>query len=230
MSDVSATSVLIKIKVIFNYWVDTELLRTNPFKNVKLQRKTEKRVPLSANDVRNIKRYDFSKEQKLEIYRDIFLFQVYTGLAYTDVSDLQKTDIELKNNGDLVLSKKRKKTNVDVKQILISDAIALIKKYENHFETKITNSLLPKRHLNNMNEALKVIQARVGINKLMTSHIARHTCAQFIAECNIGYDVMDKIMGWSNSKQGSRAVYCLVTDTMLKNAKIQYESFLLNQI
>jgi integrase len=231
ISDVSASSVLIKLKVIFNRWVDTELIRTNPFKKVKLQTKTIKRDPLSIEEVKKLKSYDFSNEPKLAVYRDLFMFQIYTGLAYGDITDLGKRHVEILSNGDALLCKKRIKSSVDVRQFLIKDALGIIKKYENYFEVKIDSErILPKRHLNNMNESLKVIQAKVGITKSMSSHLSRHTTAQLIAECGIAYDVMDKMMGWSDRRQGTRAIYYRVSDTMLMEAKTKFENFIKQNI
>jgi integrase len=68
------------------------------------------------------------KNRMLEVYRDIFLFLIYTGLPYGDFYNLTKNDIT-EENGEVILTIKRSKTGIELKQALISPAVHLIKKY-----------------------------------------------------------------------------------------------------
>ena len=95
MSDVSASSVLIKIKAIFERAYDTELVKRNPFKKIRLQTKSKKRDELSVDDISRLVKLDLSNEKTLAPYRDIFLFSVFTGLAYSDIYELNRDHIRM---------------------------------------------------------------------------------------------------------------------------------------
>jgi integrase len=226
MTDVSASSVVIKIKAIFERAYDTELVKRNPFKKIRLQTKSKKREELSIDEISSLINLDLSKERTLEPYRDIFLFSVFTGLAYSDIYELNKEHIRMEQ-GEILLEKSRVKTGEQIKQVLITQAVAILKKYEDHIETQIENRVFPKRHLNKMNEYLKIIQARAGIKKLLTTHIARHTCSQMLADLgDINSDVINTMLGWSNRGEGSRIIYRRTSFIMLKDAKEKFENFL----
>ena len=215
MSDVSASSVVIKIKAIFERAYDTELVKRNPFKKIRLQTKSKKREELSLEEINSLINLDLSREKKLETYRDIFLFSIFTGLAYSDIHELNMEHIRMEQ-GELLLEKSRVKTGEEIKQVLIAQAVALIKKYEDHIETQIENRVFPKRHLNKMNEHLKIIQLRAGVKKLLTTHIARHTCSQMLADLgDINADVINTMLGWSNRGEGSRIIYRRTSFVML---------------
>ncbi len=156
ITDVSASSVTIKIKAIFGRALDTDLINKNPFKKVKLQTKSPKRAELTIDEINSLLRVDLSQNPKLDIYRDLFLFSVFTGMAYGDVYNLKKNDI-VEENGEYTISKNRQKTDEPIGQVLVEQAVNIIRKYDNHIETLPEGRLFPRRHLNNVNESLKLL-------------------------------------------------------------------------
>ena len=141
------------------------------------------------------------------MYKDIFLFSIFTGLPYGDIYCLTWNQIRLENQ-EYILQKNRAKTKVEIKQVLVKQAVFLLDKYKNDIETEITGRLFPKRHLNNVNDYLKVLQKMAFINNNISTHIARHTCSQFLRDLgSINNDVINSIEGWSNSKLGSSMIY-----------------------
>jgi integrase len=222
---VSAASVIEKIKHIFERAVDTELIRNNPFKKIKLDKRSPKRDELNLSEIKLLETLPL-KNRMLEVYRDIFLFLIYTGLPYGDFYNLTKNDIT-EENGEVILTIKRSKTGIELKQALIAPAVQLIKKYEQSYETIIYNRLFPKRHLNSVNEHLKFIQEKAGINKKLSTHIGRHTCSQMLRETGtINLDVINSMLGWSNGRLGASMNYRRTSINMLKDAKTKYETFL----
>jgi integrase len=69
--------------------------------------------------------------------------------------------------------------------ILPKQAVALISKYKNTAEIEITGCVLPKRSNKEVNVQLKVLAGMVGIPLKLTTHIARHTFRQLLAEADI---------------------------------------------
>ena len=227
MSPVSAASIIIKIKTIFKRASDSELIRKNPFIGIKLDTKSPKKEELNINEVKSLIELDLSKEPTLEVYRDIFLFGIYTGLAYSDILDLKKGHILKERDSNMLLKKIRVKTKNDIKQVLIDRAVCLIDKYSTHYEVECTDRIFPYRHLNNINKQLKLIQAKAGIKKNLSTHISRHTCSQFLQELGtIRIDIINDMMGWSNSKLGTNLIYYKPKIDVYINAKSEYQELL----
>jgi integrase len=119
------------------------------------------------------------------------------------------------------------KTKEPIKQILVNNAVSLIQKYETHMETICGERVFPARHLNNINDGLKLIQVKAGIAKTLTTHVSRHTANQMLND--IGYingDVINYMLGWSNSKQGMRMNYKSISFEILLYAKTQFQNFI----
>ena len=226
MSDVSATSITIKIKAIFERAVDIELLVKNPFKKLRMQTKSPKKAELTIDEINALIKLNLTKDPKLDIYRDLFLFSTFTGMAYSDVYNLNKSDIR-EENGELTIHKNRQKTDEPIHQVLVKQVIEIVKKYTDHIETLPEERVFPKRHLNNVNENLKLLQAKAQITKNLSTHIARHTCNQLLRDLgSINSDVINRMLGWSNSKEGSSRFYSRVNFQRLLDAKIKFENFL----
>ena len=62
----------------------------------------------------------FLDDPKLDVYRDLFLFSVYTRLAYQDLSELRKSDLIISEKG-YFLETARMKTKMLVKQFLVTN-------------------------------------------------------------------------------------------------------------
>lgn len=156
----------------------------------------------------------------------MFLFSVFTGLAYADASNLKHTDINKMSDGNYRLFLKRAKTDVITEMILPKQAITIIEKYKLSPEIEITGSVLPKRSNKEVNVQLKVLANMVNIPIKLSTHICRHTFRQLLAEadiCEMG--VIKRMMGHSRSGEID-GTYFAVTETRLLEAKRKFELYL----
>lgn len=89
--------------------------------------KFEKRKYLTEEEMKTIHSYKINVPA-IDRVRDLFLFQCYTGLAYTDFEkfDFEK-DVE-ERNGKYIVADRRKKTNEDYKIVLLTPAIEVVAK------------------------------------------------------------------------------------------------------
>ena len=226
MQSVSASCIIIKLKVIFGRAEDDEIIRKNPFKKIKLTTESPKRAELNISEVKKLVDLNLSEDKKLDIYRDKFLFGVFTGLPYGEVNNLRWTDLYIKDD-IYCITKSRLKSGMEIKQILVIQAKRIIEKYKNNYEANILGTLLPKKCLNSINKNLKIIKAMAGIQKPLSTHIARHTCNQLLSDLgNINGDVINSMLGWSNGKMGSSKFYRSTTTAMVTDAKNKFENFL----
>lgn len=115
--------------------------------------------------------------------RDLYLFSVYTGLAYHEAFALQKKHVIMAFDKKLWIEMKREKTGKAISVPLLPQAIQIIKKYDNGGDREA--HVLPAISNQKINSYLKEIVEIVGINKKLTHHTARKTFATTILLYNV---------------------------------------------
>jgi len=226
MKEPSALDNIKRLRTIFDRAVDEELLLTNPFKKIKLKNRAAQRGRLDIHQIRKIYNLDLREFRTQQIYRDMFLFSVFTGLAYTDASELKQTDLYPMGDGNIRLLLKRAKTDIVTEMILPKQAVDIINKYKHTSEAEITGRVLPKRSNKEVNIQLKILANMVDIPIKLTTHISRHTFRQLLAEADI-YEmgVIKRMMGHS-SRNDIDGIYYSVTESRLLEAKRKFELYL----
>ncbi len=197
------------LKKILNVGVVNGWLDETPFDGYKATYKDVDRIYLTQSELDLIKRKDF-KLERLQIVKDLFLFQCYTGLAYSDMAKLTTGNISPGIDGNKWIITRRRKTDVRAAIPLLPQAQEIIEKYHN--EENISNSpLLPCYVIQKFNSYLHEIADICGIYKNLTSHVGRRTFATTIALANgIGLETISKILGHTTTK--ITAQYAVVTD------------------
>ena len=137
--------------------------------------------------------------ERLARIRDVFSFCCLTGLAFTDVDHLKAEHIRTDENGVQWIHKPREKTSVMSRIPLLPHPIALLKKYERDETCRARGKLLPVPSNAKMNAYLKEIAAICNIDKILTTHVARHTFACLAVEYGMPIDVLAKVLGHSNT-------------------------------
>jgi len=91
---------------------------------------------------------------------------------------------------------------------LLDIPIAILKKYKG----KLPNGkLLPVISNQRVNDYLKEIAAMCGINKRLTFHMARHSCATSVLLANdVPIETVSKILGHTNIR--TTQIYARITD------------------
>ena len=92
--------------------VSQQTIRYNPFEDAKYERVERKIRCLSKTDIARLLAMPLQNEQA-EFVRRLFLFSVFTGLAFADVSKLRYCDIQTNNAGIRYIRQNRKKTGVE---------------------------------------------------------------------------------------------------------------------
>lgn len=222
------------LKSILNFAIADGRLTDNPFDNYKLTKEESKIEFLTEKEIEAVKNVELSG--KLAFYRDLFLFGCYTGLRFSDICTLKKNEIEQKDNRKFTLYKKIRKVEDYLSIPLSANAIAIIKKYlrkedgylfpllngleANASERKMAQQIATKTTLANLN--LKKIKALAGLEKNLTTHIARHTFATYLLNKGVEITVVSKLLG--HKKLTQTQVYAKVIDSSKEAAidKIEF--------
>ena len=182
-------------------------------------KKQSKALDREALDKLKAIRFD-NLEEEMETARDIFLFACYTGAAYCDLMELNKSHLVRDDEGSLWLKFNRQKTGVLCRIKLLPEAIRLIERF--HSDERET--LLPYMKYKNYQTNLKALRLRAGISFPFTTHTARHTFATLITlEQDVPIETVSKMLGHSNISITER--YAKVTPQKLFEEFDRFLSF-----
>lgn len=185
-------------KKVVNHCIKLGLIKKDPFVGFKMPKTEVKREVLNQSEIDALRNKCFSVE-RLEQVKDTFLFCCYTGLAYVDVQKLTPKDIKIGVDGEDWIFTERQKTDTETRIPLLREAKHIIEKYKESPYTKITGKILPVPSNQKMNAYLKEVADICGIQKTLTTHLARHTFATTITLSNgVPIETVSKLLGHKN--------------------------------
>lgn len=183
---------------ILRICLENEWIEKNPFNSYKGKTKTVDRFYLTREELSVIAQKDFASERLGQV-RDVFVFCCFTGLAYVDVFQLTPENIRKGIDGDRWIFTNRQKTKIRFSVPLLSTATEIIDRYSGNKVCLNRGTLLPVPSNQKMNEYLKEIADLCGIDKKLTSHIARHTFATTVTLLNgVPIESVSKMLGHTN--------------------------------
>ena len=186
------------LKKIMNMAVGLDWIPSNPFNQFKCSYTNPEREILNQDEI-NILLNKKLHTPRLEEVRDVFIFCCYTGFAYSDVYQFPHNAVMKGLDGNLWLSTLRQKTGTKESVPLLPVALQIIEKYRNNEYCTKYDKLLPVNSNQRYNAYLKEIADICGINKKLTSHIARHTFATTITLANgVPIETVSAMLGHSS--------------------------------
>ncbi len=219
----TAVKYLQNLKKIINVGVINQWIRDNPFKQFKTGYKDVDRVYLTQHELTIIEEKTLPLE-RLSLVKDLFLFQCYTGLAYSDMARLTAGHVSPGIDGNKWIIIRRKKTDVRAAIPLLPKAEELIHKY-NTGDNNPSRSLFSFYSIQKFNAYLHEIAELCGINKNLTSHVGRRTFATTIALANgISLETISKLLGHTSTRITSQ--YAVVTDLKISQDMAQLRNTL----
>ena len=196
-----------------------DIMKHKPYDKFTLKFTKSTRTFLTAEELKRIENHDLGGNNSLIRVRDLFLFGTYSGLRFSDIEDLQIEHLKEDADGNLWIEKQLVKKVagkvVSLRVPLLNKAMAIIDKYDGpHRET--TNYIFPKITNQKTNSYLKVIAEMVGLDKPLTFHVSRHTCATTINLDNgVPIEVVSKRLGHTSLR--STQIYAKVSDKYQKS-------------
>ncbi|AHM60931.1 integrase [Flammeovirgaceae bacterium 311] len=205
-----------RFRAILSQAVREGLLVKNPYAGFQLKNAPTHRQYLTAQELSSLIKHDLGGNASLKKVRDIFIWSVYTGLRYQDAIDMQARQVQKDKEGNYSFQLYQNKTGESVNVPLLPPAVAIFKRYDTD-ERKITGKVLPRISNQKVNAYLKVIADLVGIDKPLTHHIARHTCATTVLLSNdVPIEIVSKWLGHNDVK--TTQIYAKITNQSLLKA------------
>ena len=190
------------------------MIKHNPYVNLDIKREEE------VGLVRHLTPEEFHRFEKCEIkdkclakVRDLFIFQTYTAMGYSDLAEFDYKKCT-KMDGQTIYKGKRHKTGQDFTIVLLKPALAIIKKYKGK---------LPIISNVKYNLYLKVAVKCAKIDKPVTTHWARHTGATILLnEGKIPIHIVQHILGHASIRETERT-YAKVLDRTIVESMANYQ-------
>ena len=209
----TAIKYVVNFKKIIRIAYANEWITKDPFFHWKATWKTKEMQYLTQVELDAL-RNKKSFMPRLELVRDIFLFCCYTGLAYSDVKQLKGEHIVIGINEDRWIKMARKKTKAISSIPLLPPAEDIIQKYQEHPYVIDGKGVLPVLTNQKSNAYLKEIADVCGINKNLTTHLARHTFATTVTLSNgVSIATVSKMLGHRSLK--TTQIYAKVLDSKI---------------
>ena len=168
----------------------------NPFTYYSPKIKVEKpvRIYLEIEEVKKIKNLSFKENKKsLEKHRDMFLFQIYSGMYYSAVKLLKKDNLHKNELGLYIVDRREKTSNRFIIPLYkFSNSIEIINRYSAEDSEFVFPNLISEQKYN---DALKEIGKLAKINKKLSNKTGRHTNAQLWMAMGIERQFLSKMFG-----------------------------------
>ena len=187
--------------------IDEGLLNRNPYKWINISKYKKSRGIercLTPNEFYRLKVTKMPTES-IERVRDVFVFQTYTCLSYSDLREFDSKMIQ-EVKGMNVYVGNRKKTNMTFTIPLLSPALDILHKYDGK---------LPVISNVKYNEYLKIVAQASGIDKPLSTHWARHTGATLLLNEGVPMQIVSKICGHSSTKITEQVYAKLLDETVV---------------
>ena len=199
--------------------VSRRIIRCNPFENAKYE-KEEKRIRfLQKSDVMKLMAMTMN-DRESELARLMFVFSCFTGMAITDMENLEYSHIQTAADGQRYIRKERQKTKVEfvvplhpIAEAIISHCRKEQERSEEHLTVKEKgDSLVFQPHCRRsvMGKNLSIAGKACGIRQRLSYHMARHTFGTMCLSAGIPIESIAKMMG--HASISSTQVYAQVTD------------------
>ena len=201
-------------KLVGDIYRDNNLDESNnPFKNLKFKREQTDRVYLELEDIKKILNFRVRLQSPLYDTRELFLFECFTGIRISDILTLK-----WKNVTDKEITIRMRKTGKVLTIPLQNVAKSILDKRKKILENNQVQ-IYPEKYVFNIlrvdvdkasaqdilnaigvatatvNKRLKLIAKKVGIDKKLSTHTARHSFATMLVTGDVSISIIRELLG-----------------------------------
>ena len=178
----------------------------NPFSGYINSPESVDRGYLSQEEIKAVMNYKTANKAHARI-RDLFVFSIFTGLAYADVKGLTTDNLQTMFDGNLWIITRRKKTNTESRIRLLDIPKRIIEKYKGLARD---GHVFPVPSNGSCNKILKEIGRQCGFKVRLTYHVARHTNATTVLLSHgVPIETVSRLLGHTNIK--TTQIYAKIT-------------------
>lgn len=213
-----------QVKKIVNIALNREIINDDPFRRFRIGYKKTHKDFLTQDELDKLINKQF-KNDRLQIVKDCFLFSCFSGLSHIDLYNLRPQNIVLGTDGEKWISMHRQKTGTASNIPLLPIPERIIEKYQFHPRCTENDKLLPVFSVQKVNAYLQEIADTCGIEKHLTSHVARHTFATTVTlSNNVPIESVSKMLGHTDIR--TTKIYArLLNERIANDMKVVKEKY-----
>ena len=172
--------------------ISQDIIKRDPFINYVAEKPLKQHRHLTMDEFQKLLTTPIA-EKHLERCRDIFLFACFSGMAYADVCNLSEKHIKQDDNGVMWIRIERQKTKSECRIRLLNVPIQIMEKYKHE---RTDDKIFKLKTLKTIDENLKTIAQKCGIESRLCYHMGRHTYAtQVCISQGVPIETLCKMMG-----------------------------------
>lgn len=202
-----------RFKRIISWAKEIEWIKVHPVKEFICPLTRSKRKKLSIQQLVAIEEQYFA-DPTINYVKDLFINSCYTGFAFAEAMALRESHFEWDVDGTVWCKIYRQKSDELAAVPILKSAAINLNKYRNRFGFKEGDHIFPRISNQEVNRALKIIQAVCSIQFDLTFHIARHTFAKTIA-LRSGIPITTVQMMLGHTRITSTMIYTEVDEDMI---------------
>ncbi len=188
-----------KFKVVCKAAVKKNLLdlNHNPFTTTDIKIKVDqaKRTYLQIAEIKKLKIASLKDKQLIRI-RDLFLFQIYSGMYLSDLRKLKKVNLIMTELGYYIVDDRSKNRNQMIVPIYkFPNATEIIDKYSQSNTDFVFPDIGTDQYYNRQ---LKELGDLAKLDKSLTNKVGRHTNAQLWIGLGVERQFVSKMLGHTN--------------------------------
>ena len=201
------------IKALLGRALKFELITANPYDRMRgeIKRGDKETVEFLTDPERERIEGLQTTDPMLATVRDMFLFQCYTGMAYSDMMAFALDKCQ-QTGGYLTYSAPRVKTGVTFYIRVLPKALEIAEKYGGRLPT-VADQVC--------NRNLRTIATATGIAKKLTTHVGRHTFATWALRNGVPIERVSKMLGHTKITQTQRYAKVLAEDVYSEFDKLK---------
>lgn len=192
------------LKAAINKAMKFDIITANPYDRMKgvFKRDNREKVDyLTEEQMKKIIELTPVPGSQAALARDLFVFQMYTGLGYADTQIFDISQYK-EINGQWRFMGERVKTGVPYVSMLLPPAVDVLKR---------NGWKVPKMNNQRYNQMLKAIGMVIGIERLH-SHMGRHSFATWMLSQGAKIENVSRMLGHTTVKQTERYAKVLAKD------------------
>ena len=204
MGDTGVSAYHKSLRAMLNRALKMGKIQSNPYDRLRGEFKHSKRETteyLTEDQMQKILEIEPVTGSQVDMARDLFIFQMYTGLAYVDTQRFDATQYR-EVDGKWKFIGERVKTGIPYVSMLLPPVVEVLKKYDWH---------VPIMNNQKYNQLLKAIGMVIGIERLH-SHMGRHTFGTWMLSNGAKIENVSRMMGHTNITQTQRYAKVLAKD------------------
>ena len=164
------------LKIIAKRAVNDGIITRNPFIGFSLEGELLQPKSITGQELNKIMTTPLDSPNRY-LVRDMFLFSVFTGIAFSDIRNLTYNNLVQAEDGVWWIHSKRRKTGTEFHVPLLELPLQIIEKYRG---LNKDGKMFVMLSCSKTNGNLKKIAKICGIKRNITFHMARHSYASLI--------------------------------------------------